>query len=224
MKAWGVYLGVAACSTTMVVNAEHLLSSLAKYKEMRRDASSNFERVHNFDILSPPTTNITNITVGDADASHDPIGLCHMMDLNRHSAFLPDGSRISFPNAWPLEATAALSLAYEHLNTGNGEVVQEVEGLNQRCRLRFTSEFQDTSGREGTALDRVIEAIGRNATRSVDPLPCAFTGPLGSSETIATAALTVRRIFTQCFSSLLLILTQLYHRGRVKKDIHKWVV
>lgn len=37
-----------------------------------------------------------------------------------------------------------MHLAMIHLNTGDGSVIPDVVGLNERCSLRFTKELSDT--------------------------------------------------------------------------------
>jgi len=44
----------------------------------------------------------------------------------------------------PLEGAAAIYLAMKHLNTGDGSVIPEVEGLDETCNVRFTFEMSDT--------------------------------------------------------------------------------
>ena len=43
-----------------------------------------------------------------------------------------------------VQVGVATHLAVEHLNSGNGVIIPEVEGLNERCPIRFTTEMIDS--------------------------------------------------------------------------------
>ena len=43
-----------------------------------------------------------------------------------------------------LEGSLAVALAIQHLNTGDGSVIPQVEGLNDNCNIRFTLELFDS--------------------------------------------------------------------------------
>ncbi|KAG7371356.1 7 transmembrane sweet-taste receptor of 3 GCPR [Nitzschia inconspicua] len=54
------------------------------------------------------------------------------------------------------EIATASMLAVQHLNTGNGSIIPEVEGLSDRCPIRFSIQYFDTKYDTGTALKQVI--------------------------------------------------------------------
>lgn len=88
---------------------------------------------------------------GNLDVMED-MELCHFVDLSRYS-LLQGTERVQLP--WAVAAVAAVALALEHLNTGNGSIIKEVEGLSDRCKIRFTAEFLETDGSENRAVDQV---------------------------------------------------------------------
>jgi hypothetical protein len=49
-----------------------------------------------------------------------------------HFSFFPGPARVPFPFMGVLEDSLAVALAAKHLNTGDGSVVPEVEGLKDR--------------------------------------------------------------------------------------------
>jgi hypothetical protein len=61
-----------------------------------------------------------------------------------HFSFFPGPARVPFPFMGVLEDSLAVALAAKHLNTGDGSVVPEVEGLKDRCNVRFTTEYFDS--------------------------------------------------------------------------------
>jgi len=86
------------------------------------------------------------------------VALCHVYTL------LPftNGQKETWNNLWgTMESTFAMALAAQHLNTGNGTIVPQVEGLSQRCPVRFSLEFSDTELSAQIGVRNVIGAIRR---------------------------------------------------------------
>lgn len=85
------------------------------------------------------------------------------------------------------QGLAAGLLAMEHLNTGNGTLVEEVWFLNERCDIRFTAEILDTGLSERESLNHAVQVTSR-----ADPtgLPTAFIGGFRSVVSIATSLVT----------------------------------
>ncbi|CAB9518437.1 acid type B receptor subunit 2 [Seminavis robusta] len=127
--------------------------------------------------------------------SMDGKSICHMIEMNRFT-MQRGPQRLNFPSSYPLESMAAVIMAMEHLNTGNGVVVPEIEGLDERCGIRFTSEFWDTVGMEDVAMGLVVDAISQRRTPAQQQ-PCAFQGAFRSSVNIATALYTSLMGFPQ---------------------------
>ncbi|CAJ1931277.1 unnamed protein product [Cylindrotheca closterium] len=82
---------------------------------------------------------------------------------------------------------AAVLLALEHLNTGNGTLVEEVGGLDERCNIKFTSEFKDTALSESESLNHVVELTGRSQETE---LPAAYVGAFRSACSMVTSLVT----------------------------------
>lgn len=69
-------------------------------------------------------------------------------------------------------------IAIEHLNSGNGSIIPEIEGLNERCNIRFTNEMVDTMTKADIAIDKFVDLNERESKR-----PCAIiTGPDASGK------------------------------------------
>merc|ERR1719223_1595406 len=79
------------------------------------------------------------------------------------------------------QAMAAVMLAVEHLNTGNGTLVGAVGGLDQRCPIRFNLETFDSGLSEAEAVNHVINLISRKP--EIERVPCAFLGAARSAVT-----------------------------------------
>lgn len=92
--------------------------------------------------------------------------------------------------AGAFEGAAAIHLAMMHLNTGDGTVVADVQGLNETCPLRFTFEVFDTENYETTLVNSLIELNAREPNQTEEPLPCAFLGSGRSALSIAMAVFT----------------------------------
>lgn len=76
----------------------------------------------------------------------------------------------------------ATHLAIEHLNSGNGEIIPDVEGLNERCPIRFTTEMIDSKRSPSIAVNDAIVIISRG-----NQTTCAISGAGRSPVTIPLA-------------------------------------
>jgi ABC-type branched-subunit amino acid transport system substrate-binding protein len=149
-------------------DAAGILSSL-RYYDALRASSSNVSRPEgsNVDIL--------------ANSQGQELAYCHLSGLLRFTK----GDYV------PVQAThedaAAIALAIQHLNTGDGSIVPAIEGLNESCNVRFTVEFGDTQYNPGVGL-----SIVANQTRRELPeqKPCAFLGAYRSAVSITTSIAT----------------------------------
>lgn len=83
------------------------------------------------------------------------------------------------------DGVASISLAMEHLNTGNGSIVPEVDGINQKCPLRFAMKSFDTECQQIVAVDHVISLTDRN--RAEQLIPMAILGASWSSISMPTS-------------------------------------
>ena len=120
-----------------------------------------------------------NASLSDPFDGHDSLLYCHVPALLRYTtasggaqADFSGGSQASGDvvgggnlGAIAYQASAAILLAFHHANTGDGSVAPELEGLPQRCPIRFTSEILDKGG---DGLDSVT-ALTQMVTRSPWP-------------------------------------------------------
>jgi hypothetical protein len=93
------------------------------------------------------------------------------------------------------QGLAAVLLAVQHLNTGNGTIVQQVEGLNERCDIRFTTETFDTGQSANKAADHIVNILSRESPE--EQLPTAFIGAGRSAVSIPTSIITGLRGYPQ---------------------------
>eukprot|EP00980_Cylindrotheca_fusiformis_P000765 scaffold183_cov112-Cylindrotheca_fusiformis.AAC.4 len=151
---------------------ESLLTSLLRYDNLRLNATGSITREEgsNVDIFQVPDT-------------EELVVLCNLIGL---LSFTIDGVNPFIPVY--IDA-AAMALAAHHLNVGDGTIVPEVEGLNDRCNVRFTVEFTDTQVDTETALNQVVHLIGRDVG-AAERLPSAFVGTPFSSTSVPTSIVT----------------------------------
>ena len=198
-----------------------MLGSLPYYDAMRRGALPT-----NFNLTTTSVRregNLDVLTVEDGDAAEE-VRICHIVDFNRHSFPVesvdedgdPTTQQAPLPLSIALLRAAAVALALDHLNTGNGAVISEVGGLDGWCDIKFTTELFDTAGVETHAVVQVAEVLSRTTTNSsirvgaattatsvtdggeVEELqvsqegqqPCAFLGAWRSEVTAPLALLT----------------------------------
>jgi hypothetical protein len=96
------------------------------------------------------------------------------------------------------EGVASVALAMEHLNTGNGSIVREIEGINKKCPLRFITEVFDYGGQASRGMDIAInltDRVGRESDGRL--LPCAILGADRSSVSVPTSIISGLRGFPQ---------------------------
>ena len=95
-------------------------------------------------------------------------------------------------NLDPLEDAAVMSLAAHHLNTGDGSIISQVQGLNERCNVRFTVETNNAGFSPKQSIELVVTQDSRpvGGTQGEGPIPCAFIGPYGSRPSVSTGIIT----------------------------------
>eukprot|EP00980_Cylindrotheca_fusiformis_P018332 scaffold5977_cov98-Cylindrotheca_fusiformis.AAC.9 len=157
---------------TETPTSQSMLKSLLRYDHLRLNATGNITRKEgsNVNIVQDPDTN-------------DDVVLFNFIGL---LSFTVDGVNPFIPIY--IDATA-LTLAAHHLNVGDGTIVPEVQGLNDRCNVRFTVEFADTQYDTETALDQVVRLISRDVG-AADSLPSAFVGTGFSETSVPTSIVT----------------------------------
>jgi hypothetical protein len=169
LKAW---LALSFVCVPVRVQGRPILTSITEYDEIRFSAK-NVSRVQNIDVA-------------------DNVPICHFAMVMPFSGFRP--TRIPLKNG-VFQGLAAVLLAVQHLNTGNGTIVQQVEGLNARCDIRFTTETFDTGLSQIEAVDHIINLISRQPVE--EQLPCALIGAARSAVSIPTSIITGLRGYPQ---------------------------
>jgi hypothetical protein len=156
-------------------STDSILSSLRYYDAIRLASVGNVTRLDesNVDVFSTPEDSAET-------------ALCHLSGL-----FPFTGFTIGDYTPWQpaFEDTAAVALAAHHLNVGDGSIVPEVDGLNERCRVRFTTEFANTEFQGTNTMNHVVEQIDREAG-SESQRPCAFLGAYGSAVSVPMSIVT----------------------------------
>jgi len=164
-----------------------VLQTLMQTEATFQANSALLTRQSNFNVLS-------NSVNGNGDLAQ-----CNLVEMNRHSFMAGPSLQLAFPNGFPLQVLAVISLAMEHLNAGNGRVIPALEGLPDRCNIRFTADFIDTVGSEAVAVDEVIQRVENSLNDT--QLPCAFVGAFRSQVSVATSIITGIKGYPQ-FSAL----------------------
>ena len=149
---------------------EPILDSLRLYDNLRSESK---------DVTREEGSNIDRFTGPDGEE----IALCHL------SSLLPFSTGNFVPGKSAFEDVASTTLAIQHLNSGDGSLVPEVEGLNERCKVRFTAEYADTAYEGGISLKHLVDQTNREPG-SPERIPCAFLGAYRSSVSIPTSIVT----------------------------------
>jgi hypothetical protein len=159
---------------------------------------------------------------GDSSSSHGipaprELAICHLLALWRYSTLVPDlasddnGLKAQSLGTGFYGDSAGVLMAAHHFNHGVGTVVKELEGINQRCNVRFTTEFVDSYSSLTRSVETISEAHRRGVTTAdyntttsrteassslMDPAsirlprPCAILGPFRSAVSAATGVMT----------------------------------
>lgn len=132
--------------------------------EQLRENSSSIKKVGNVDVIQ---------TTDDSEHIFSEYGICHIPTI------LPFAGGTLLPI---VQVAAATHLAIEHLNSGDGSIIPQVKGLNERCPIRFTTEMIDSQRSPAVAVDKAIEILSRE-----NQTTCAITGAGRSPVTIPLA-------------------------------------
>ena len=161
----------STATTRKLKGDEGVLSSL-RYYDAIRAAASDVKRPDgsNVDIVVDPST-------------EQEFALCHL------SSILPFTTGDYKPFRVAFEDTLSIAMAAHHLNTGDGSIVPELQGLNERCPVRFTTEFADTEFVGGATLKNVVQQTSREPG-AADRIPCAFIGAYRSAVSIPMSIVT----------------------------------
>jgi len=158
------------------VAGHEILSTLRALEEHRSSvASSSVGRIGNVEMIPSFGSSVESIPV------------CHLINMNTYA---------KGPGIGPIALTATL-LAAEHLHSGNGVVIPQIQGLNESCPIRFTTEFFDTKNDKRVAMEQLVEDIFQRKTDDGSSMPCAFMGNTFSDVSIATSVVTGLRGYAQ---------------------------
>jgi len=166
--------------------------SYAYFDELRSANADRLERRGTLDILPAGAATSTGANGTSVDMIGRDLALCHLSAFWRYSTLDED------PTTGELRPrslgpgffgdSSSVLLAAHHFNNGMGVVVDEVEGIDQRCPFRFTVEFFDTF----SSLPRTIETMTnlQNRPGSEGPKPCAVLGAFRSAVSTPLSILT----------------------------------
>mmetsp|Transcript_6401 Transcript_6401/g.16219 ORF Transcript_6401/g.16219 Transcript_6401/m.16219 type:complete len:961 (-) Transcript_6401:1939-4821(-) len=174
-----------------------MLSSLRYFEDLRSNST----------VVRPPGQVLDIVvdagsTSTSSGSTQPEMAFCHFIAL---CPFV-DTSQVSVMMG--LEAAYAVALAVHHLNSGDGQVIKEVGGLNDRCPIKFTLQFEDTKLDPGVGLNHVVESTDNNRRRietgnstqlsSVSSrLPSVFLGAFRSAVSVPTSLVSGLRGYPQ---------------------------
>lgn len=148
------------------------------------DMNVNASRAGIVDVVNI-STSANNSTEGQ---QWEQLGFCHIALVIPFTVMPPTG-RLKLPFVDDIiGGMAAAHLALDMLNKGDGSIVSELEGLPQRCPIRFTSETLDSTANAALTVDQVNKVLQR--TTPIEREVCAFIGANRSPVTLPMAILT----------------------------------
>lgn len=110
--------------------------------------------------------------------------LCHIPIIFRWSQDQDDISSEAYGGS------AAALLAINHFNTGNSSIVNELENIQERCPIRFTTELIDSRSSGSVAMQSLTRLLTRRSDDFESPQPCSLIGSSLSSTTRLLATVT----------------------------------
>lgn len=139
------------------------------YDKLRTDDPNSFFPVHN------ESTYVGRNLHRYEKEDHEDIIICHAPVFIRYTKNGRDYSAAGYGGS------AGAMLAIHHWNNGNGLVVKDIEGINETCPIRFTTEIFDTESNAVPAVKGLTDMIIRSPIDPATPQPCAIVGTLYSS-------------------------------------------
>ena len=115
---------------------------------------------------------------------HDSLLFCHVPIYLRYSNELGPSCQVAN------SASAGALLAMHHFNSGDGIVAPDLEGINERCNIRLTTEIVDSGSSPINAFGDMTQMITRPPGDFANPQPCAIFGSQISAVTSRLASLT----------------------------------
>ncbi|KAG7339700.1 7 transmembrane sweet-taste receptor of 3 GCPR [Nitzschia inconspicua] len=186
------------------INVTHhgVLNSLPVIDSLLADYHLNYPE--NVRRRSQSIVDIVNLRVSEDSLGEESNGIdslylphCHVVGMLPFTPF----RNVSYANLETYEEAVAMILALQHLNTANGSIIDELEGL-QCSNMAFTLEFLDTHFMPGPAIEKIFELNSRSSRSQNEGLrPCSFVGAVRSAVTLPTSLVTGHRGFVQVSGS-----------------------
>jgi hypothetical protein len=171
-----------------------LLNTLPLHASLYREYASDFDSHVSGNKLNLYTNQTTEQTTA----------FCQIVTLLPFSREL-SGSNSSIYTRGSYENALAMMLAVQQLNTGDGSIVSEVDGLSERCPIQFSLRFVDTRYDIATALKEAIVLTQDHLeinTDIVNEVPaCAFVGAGRSAVSGVTSIVTGMNDYVQLSGS-----------------------
>ena len=129
-----------------------------------------------------PNSTVGNINIVNVDYIDEYIEVAYLPILMSFACYGKPTNDVGY-----YDGVASVSLAMEHLNTGNGSIIPEIRGLNETCPLRFTTQSFDAECSQLAAVNHVISLTDRSMTGQL--YPTAILGAARSSISMPTSAI-----------------------------------
>ncbi|KAL3920440.1 MAG: hypothetical protein SGILL_003267, partial [Bacillariaceae sp.] len=165
------------------------LSSLQYYDDLRGEMEDDLVRE---DGTLVDVVGATDASSNSDNTEDEAFAFVHFVSL---LAFTDPSGR---PFSVGYEAGMAIALALQHLNAGDGSLLKPVQGLNETCNLRFTTEFLNTGLDGTTALNQVVALTDSTYEGRK---PSGFLGAVASSVSSPSAIVSSLRGYPQISGS-----------------------
>jgi len=113
-----------------------MTTSHSFYDELRENDPNNFSPIFGGYHIG------RNLHRYDGDGMHGeqegPIAMCYVPQFMRYTEMI--GGKFIDNSELGYGASVAMILAINNCNNSNGVVVKEIKGINQSCKIRFTTE------------------------------------------------------------------------------------
>ncbi len=119
----------------------------------------------------------------------ESVVICHVPNFLAYSQKNWDGKMQDY-SSMGFGGSAGAILAIHHWNNGNGVVVKKIEGINNTCPIRFTTEVFDTMKSPISSVKSFTELITRKPSDTTKPQPCGIMGSIYSMVSVKLALIT----------------------------------
>jgi hypothetical protein len=150
-------------------------------------------RIHHGANVTRDDGQLLDILTDESVNNGNDLGLCNLLTI------IPFTGEDAEPNIIAYEVAIGVALAVQQLNVGDGSIVKEIDGLKDRCDIRFTVEYVDSKLEAGHALNEVVRRTDpeRIPEGGGGQLPCAIIGSFRSAESIPTSIVSGLRHYPQ---------------------------